>query len=75
MSVKDKPMNPHHHTHQPEDDDDPYIKMLERSGCIKQHYKLQDCYFEHNSDWRKCQEEMKEFKECMNKHHQTKKKL
>lgn len=38
--------------------------MLERSGCADFHYRLQDCMLDHK-DWRKCQEEVRAFKECM----------
>lgn len=82
-SVKDTPHSrPHHVRHQqsssdqPVEVDDPYDKMLERSGCVEYHHKLQDCFFDQGGDWRKCQQEMKEFKECMkNKQQQVMKKV
>lgn len=46
---------------------DTYELMLEKSGCSQYHYKLQDCFYDNNSDWRKCQKEMMEFRECMSK--------
>lgn len=46
-----------------EEEKDEYDIMLDKSGCAKFHYALQDCYFEHN-DWRKCQKEMADFKKC-----------
>jgi hypothetical protein len=48
-----------------DEEKDPFEIRLERSGCSKYHYQLQECYYEHNNDWRKCQNEMKEFRECM----------
>ena len=47
-----------------DEEEDLYETLLEKSGCAKLHYALQDCYFEHN-DWRKCQKEMQEFKKCV----------
>ena len=52
---------------------DVYETLIENSGCSKFHFPLQDCYFEHN-DWKKCQEEMAEFKQCMSEHGKQKKK-
>ena len=49
------------------DDDDPYDKMLQRTGCVDYHHKLQDCFYDNGNDWRKCQKEMKQFRECMDK--------
>lgn len=46
---------------------DPYELRIEKSGCSEYHYKLQECYIEHNNDWRECQQEMKAFRECMSK--------
>ena len=49
-----------------QEEEDPFYTMLERSGCAKQHYTLQDCMID-KKDWRQCQEEVKEFKACMEK--------
>lgn len=54
-----------------EEEEDPFYTMLDRSGCAKFHYKLQDCFHDNGGDWRKCQLEMREFRECMNKQKQT----
>lgn len=54
-----------------EEEEDPFYTMLDRSGCAKHHYKLQDCFHDNGGDWRKCQLEMKEFRECMNKQKQS----
>ncbi len=47
--------------------DDPYDLMLQRTGCVDYHHKLQDCFYDNGNDWRKCQKEMKMFRECMTK--------
>jgi cytochrome c oxidase assembly factor 4 len=49
--------------HLSEEEKDAYEIALEKSGCAKHHFVLQDCYFEHK-DWRKCQQEMAELKKC-----------
>lgn len=68
------------------EDEDPVTLMLQKTGCINLHYKVQvregifaiftsnflikklsnsqDCMSE-KGDWRKCQEVVKEFKDCM----------
>ena len=46
-----------------EEEEDPYYTILEKSGCAKYHYALQDCYSE-KRDWRECKKEMDEFKKC-----------
>ncbi|XP_077275815.1 uncharacterized protein LOC143904774 [Temnothorax americanus] len=47
--------------------EDPVEQMLKKTGCIELHYQVQECIAEHQ-DWRKCQNEVKKFKECMAKH-------
>ena len=77
------------------EDEDPVTLMLQKTGCINLHYKVQvregifaivtsnfhlnssksqDCMSE-TGDWRKCQEVVKEFKDCMKVYtdHQRKK--
>jgi cytochrome c oxidase assembly factor 4 len=46
-----------------DDEEDEYITRIKKSGCYNEHVKLQDCYWD-TKDWRKCKEEMKEFKAC-----------
>ena len=46
-----------------EEEKDSFEMAIEKSGCAKFHFALQDCYFEHN-DWRMCKKEMAEFKQC-----------
>lgn len=45
---------------------DPIVEKLSKIGCLEQHYKVQDCYFE-SKDWRKCTTEVKEFQACLKK--------
>ena len=56
-----------------EEEKDAYELMLERSGCIKEHYALQDCFFDKGRDWRVCQEQMREFRECMTRNNKAEK--
>ena len=49
-----------------EEEVDPFYVILEKSGCVEYHYKLQDCFHDNNGEWKKCQSEMKEFQKCMN---------
>lgn len=57
-----------------DDDDevDPVDEMIKKTGCTEQHNAVQDCIFD-SKDWRKCQTEVKKFKECMIKYNQNKK--
>jgi len=41
-------------------------KLLQKSGCEEQHYKVQECMVEFQ-DWRKCQGALKDFQLCMSK--------
>lgn len=50
---------------QTEEERDVYETVINKSGCAKFHFALQDCYFDHN-DWRKCKKEMEAFKMCVN---------
>ena len=46
-------------------------KLLQKSGCEEQHYKVQECMVEFQ-DWRKCQAVLKEFQFCITKSQQNK---
>ncbi|KAM3958642.1 uncharacterized protein ACR2FA_007286 [Aphomia sociella] len=50
-------------------DDDPVESMLKRTGCLELHYKVQECIAT-TKDWRMCQSQVNEFKNCINKHKQ-----
>ncbi|XP_073844259.1 uncharacterized protein [Musca autumnalis] len=45
-------------------DQDPVELMLQKTGCINLHHKVQECIAE-TGDWRRCQDIVKEFKACM----------
>ena len=47
-----------------EEEDDPVISMINKTGCLKLHYAVQECMAE-KQDWRQCQKEVSEFRGCM----------
>lgn len=47
--------------------EDPVEEMLKKTGCMEFHYQVQECIAE-TQDWRKCQEQVKRFKICMDKY-------
>ncbi|KAF5394067.1 Coiled-coil-helix-coiled-coil-helix domain-containing protein 8 [Paragonimus heterotremus] len=53
-------------TEQNEDDDDPVVSAIRRSGCLDEHYDVLDCMYE-KKDWRACQDVLNVFKSCMNR--------
>jgi len=40
-----------------DDEPDEWESRIERGGCAKEHYKLQDCYLD-TKDWRKCKDQV-----------------
>jgi cytochrome c oxidase assembly factor 4 len=38
--------------------------MIEKMGCAKEYYRLEDCLGEHDRDWTKCQGVVKELRQC-----------
>jgi cytochrome c oxidase assembly factor 4 len=66
--IPPKPRSPQQNT--PDDEEDPYITRIKKSGCFKEHEALQDCYYE-KKDWRSCREEMIAFRACFAKHQDT----
>ncbi|XP_076244498.1 uncharacterized protein LOC143185411 [Calliopsis andreniformis] len=46
---------------------DPVEEMLKKTGCMELHYEVQECIAQ-TQDWRKCQEQVKRFKVCMDKY-------
>jgi len=44
-----------------DDDIDP---LVDQQGCGKLYAKLEDCLGENNRDWRLCQQEVKNLREC-----------
>lgn len=58
-------------SHQLDDDQpDEVDQMITATGCFNEHQSLQQCYL-NTKDWRKCQEEMKKFKECFDKNNKS----
>ncbi|XP_034838190.1 cytochrome c oxidase assembly factor 4 homolog, mitochondrial [Maniola hyperantus] len=51
-------------------DDDPVESMLKKAGCLDLHYKVQEC-INTTRDWRKCQGEVNDFKDCITRHKQA----
>jgi len=41
--------------------------MIEKSGCSASYFQLEECLGEHDRDWRKCQEQVKELQRCSTK--------
>ncbi|XP_076668909.1 uncharacterized protein LOC143369185 [Andrena cerasifolii] len=52
---------------QQQDVEDPVEEMLKKTGCMELHYQVQECIAE-TQDWRKCQEQVKRFKVCMDEY-------
>ncbi|XP_049819089.1 cytochrome c oxidase assembly factor 4 homolog, mitochondrial [Aethina tumida] len=50
---------------------DPVEEMLKKTGCLELHYNVQECIAD-KKDWRKCQDQVTEFKECMQRYQQKK---
>ena len=38
--------------------------MIEKSGCSKTYYELEECLGEHDRDWTKCQREVVQLRTC-----------
>lgn len=53
-----------------DDDEDHVTSAIRKTGCLKFHEKLQECYIE-KKDWRDCTKEMQEFRQCMKKIQRT----
>jgi len=45
-------------------DDDPVISKIRKTGCLEKHFDVLECIAE-SKDWRKCQEQVKSFRECI----------
>ncbi|KAK6543242.1 hypothetical protein TWF694_000009 [Orbilia ellipsospora] len=62
-----------------EDDSNEWEMRIDKTGCSKEHEKLQSC-FDNTRDWRVCQKELRDFKDCWSKRNtgggsQTRKKI
>jgi len=49
---------------------DRVISMLEKTGCLELHFKVEDCMVE-NKDWRMCQDSLKKLQLCLQTHHNS----
>lgn len=38
--------------------------MIDKSGCSREYYALEECMGESNRSWSKCQEEVKRLQQC-----------
>ncbi len=56
----------HLNANEEDDEEDHVVKMLEKAGCLKEHYTVQECMAE-TKDWRQCQTHVKTFRECIAK--------
>ncbi|CAG4959149.1 cytochrome c oxidase assembly factor 4 homolog, mitochondrial [Colias croceus] len=52
-----------------DNEDDPVETMLKKAGCLDLHYKVQECIAT-TKDWRQCQTEVNDFRDCITKHKQ-----
>ncbi|KAK6501058.1 hypothetical protein TWF481_008909 [Arthrobotrys musiformis] len=52
-------------------DDDEWDIRIEKTGCAAENESLQMC-FDRTKDWRVCQKELAQFKDCWRKHLGTK---
>ncbi|XP_015435383.1 PREDICTED: cytochrome c oxidase assembly factor 4 homolog, mitochondrial [Dufourea novaeangliae] len=60
-------------TVQQQDVVDPLEEMLKKTGCMELHYQVQECIAE-TQDWRKCREQVKQFKVCMDEYQKKREK-
>ena len=49
-----------------DEEEDRMEAAIRKTGCSDENFAVQDCMFEHR-DWRKCQKQVKAFKECIMK--------
>jgi len=54
------------------EEEDPVITMIRKTGCAQQHYNVQMCFSEYQ-DWRKCQEQTRLFQKCMLEYEKSRK--
>lgn len=52
------------------EDEDPVDAMISKTGCLKLHHAVQMCIAE-KKDWRLCQDEVNEFRKCIEKAKKT----
>lgn len=57
-NLMSKPSGHEKHVSTSQDDElDEWDARIQRGGCMQEHLKLQDCYFD-TKDWRKCKDEV-----------------
>jgi len=56
-----------------EEEEDPVIKMISKTGCLELHYAVQECMSD-NQDWRKCQQQVDDFRKCMSQANKSREK-
>ncbi len=49
-------------------------EMIEKGGCSKQYYELEECLGEYDRNWSKCQEVVKTLRMCNDKQNREKRK-
>lgn len=49
-----------------DEEEDLVIALIKRTGCLDQHNAIMECMYNYK-DWRKCQNEVKLFRQCMSK--------
>lgn len=52
---------------QPDQDEDDIDPLVNQQGCGKVYAKLEECLGENDRDWRRCQREVSDLKECYQK--------
>jgi len=62
VAMSSKPSGHEKHVSQ-DDEPDEWEQRIDRGGCSKEHYRLQDCYME-TKDWRKCKDEVRTSNFC-----------
>ncbi|WBW75119.1 cytochrome c oxidase assembly protein Coa4 [Schizosaccharomyces osmophilus] len=63
-------LSPDANANSPKDDEkDTWDTALEKGGCVEEHLRLNDCYWDKH-DWRKCSKEMEEFRKCWESKHE-----
>jgi len=55
---------------EPDDDEDDYNRRINKTGCGELNTKVLLCYAD-TRDWRKCQNELRIFRECFENHQKS----
>ena len=57
------------HKRNEDPDEDRVERILREKGCLELHYAVQECIAD-TKDWRKCQNQVQEFRKCIEKSEQ-----